>query len=196
MSWIFHNNIKNNNGQRDKTMRLTKPRVLPLAGSDLNDEQKEILYRASGNQPLNIFRTLIRHPKLLKRWTVFGTHILNKSTLPDRERELAILRIGHLCRAGYEWAQHVRIGKEIGLTDQEIERIKKGSDAPGWSETDRAIIQATDELHTDFFISDTTWNELKKTYRDEQLMDLIFAVGNYTLVSMALNTLGVQLEGE
>lgn len=177
-------------------MRLTEPRIPPLAVSELSGEQKEILHRASGARPLNIFRTLIRHPKLLKRWTVFGTHILNKSTLPDRERELAILRIGHLCRSGYEWAQHVRIGKEIGLTDQEIERIKEGPDAPGWSDTDCVILRATGELHTDFFISDATWNELKKTYRDEQVMDLIFAVGNYTLVCMALNALGVQLEEE
>jgi len=175
-------------------MRLTEPRVTPLAISEMSDEQREILSRAGGDRPLNIFRTLVRHPKLLKRWTVFGTHILNKSTLPDRARELAILRIGHLCRSGYEWAQHERIGKDVGLTGEEIERIKAGPEASGWSAADRAILQAADELHADFFISDLTWNELKKTYRDEQVMDLIFAVGNYTLVSMALNTLGVQLE--
>lgn len=177
-------------------MRLTEPRIPPLAISEMSEEQREILYRASGDRPLNIFRTLIRHPKLLKRWTVFGTHILNKSTLPDRQRELAILRIGHLCRSGYEWAQHERIGRDAGLTDEEIGRIKEGPEAPGWSAADRAVLRAVDELHADAFISDATWSELKKTCRDEQLMDLIFAIGNYTLVSMALNTLGVQLEDE
>jgi len=106
------------------------------------------------------------------------------------------LRIGHLCRSGYEWSQHARIGKDIGLTDEEIERIKEDPEAPGWSRADRAVLQATDELHTDAFISDATWNELKRTYRDDQLMDLIVAVGNPTLVSMALNILGVQLESE
>jgi len=175
-------------------MRLSEPRVTPLAVSEMSEEQREIVNRAAGDQLLNIFLTLARHPKLLKRWTVFGSHVLNKSTLPDRERELAILRIGHLCRSGYEWSQHARIGKDIGLTDEEIERIKEGPKASGWSATDRAVLQATDELHTDTFITDATWNELKRTYRDDQLMDLIFAVGNYTLVSMALNTLGVQLE--
>ncbi len=96
-------------------MRLSEPRVTPLDISEMSEEQRETLYRAAGDQPLNIFLTLIRHPKLLKRWTVFGSHVLNKSTLPDRERELAILRIGHLCRSGYEWSQHARIGKDIGL---------------------------------------------------------------------------------
>lgn len=177
-------------------MRLAEPRVTPLALSEMSEEQREIVDRAAGDQPLNIFLTLARYPKLLKRWTVFASHVLTKSTLPARQRELAILRIGHLCRSGYEWAQHARIGKGIGLTDEEIERIKEGPEAPGWSGVDRAILQAADELHADSFISDATWNELKKTWRNEQLMDLIFAVGNYTLVSMALNTLGVQLEGE
>ena len=177
-------------------MRLSKPRVPPLAVSEMSEEQRGILNRAAGDQHLNIFRTLVRHPKLLKRWTVFASHVLTKSTLPHPQRELAILRIGHLCRSGYEWAQHERIGKGIGLTDEEIERIKEGPEAPGWSRADRAVLRAADELHADAFISDATWNELKETYRDEQLMDLIFTVGNYTLVSMALNTLGVQLEDE
>ncbi|MFW5937226.1 MAG: carboxymuconolactone decarboxylase family protein, partial [Desulfosalsimonas sp.] len=81
-----------------------------------------------------------------------------------------------------------------GLTDEEIDRIQSGPDAEGWSDLDRALLRATDELKDDAFISDATWNELKKTYTDQQMMDLIFAVGNYNLVSMALNSLGVQLD--
>ena len=175
-------------------MRLSKPRVAPLAASEMDEEQRKIINRAGGDRLLNIFLTLGRHPKLLKRWTVFASYILNKSTLPNRERELAILRTGHLCRSGYEWTQHERIGKKIGLTDEEIKRIKEGPEAPGWSAVERAILRATDELHADSFISDATWSDLKKEYRDAQIMDMIFTVGNYILVSMALNTLGVQLE--
>lgn len=175
-------------------IRVSKPRVAPLTVSEMDEEQREIVNRAGGGRLLNIFLTLGRHPKLLKRWTVFASYVLNKSTLPNRERELAILRTGHLCRSGYEWTQHERIGKKIGFTDEEIDRIKVGPEAPGWSHVECAILRATDELHGDSFISDTTWSDLKKTYRDTQIMDLIFTVGNYTLVSMALNSLGVQLE--
>ena len=174
-------------------MRLSEPRVTPLTASEMDEEQRKIVNRASGDRLLNIFLTLGRHPKLLKRWTVFASYILNKSTLPDRERELAILRIGHLCRSDYEWTQHRKIGENVGLTDEEIERIKEGSDAPGWSAVECAILRATDELHGDSFISDATWRDLKNIYQDAQIMDLIFTVGNYILVSMALNTLGVQL---
>jgi alkylhydroperoxidase family enzyme len=142
---------------------------------------------------LNIFRTLAHHPKLMKRWLVFGNHVLAKSSLPPRERELVILRTGWLCRAGYEWGQHVQIGLAAGLSQEEIDRIPAGSKAEGWSALDRALLDATDELHADAFVSDATWARLGEL-DVQQRMDLVFTVGQYNLVSMALNTLGVQPE--
>ncbi len=172
-------------------MRLEKPRVQPLSDSALPPEIRETL----GDGPiLNIFRTLANHPKLMKRWLVFGNHVLAKSTLGAREREIVILRIGWLCRAEYEWAQHVVIGRASGITDEELERIADGPDAEGWSERDRLLLRAADELHADQFVSDATWSGLSQHYETQPLMDLVFTIGQYTLVSMALNTLGVQLE--
>jgi alkylhydroperoxidase family enzyme len=172
-------------------MRLEKPRVSPLDEDEIDPELKS---RFRDGPVLNIFRTLARHPKLLKRWLVFGNHVLSKSSLPERERELVIIRIGWLCQAEYEWAQHVVIGLRCGLSQEEIDRISDGPDAPGWSDLDRALLRATDELHANAFIADATWASLSERYGTEQLMDLIFTVGQYNLVSMALNSLGVQLE--
>ncbi len=169
-------------------MRLEKPRLAPLAPEEIDPELR------LGDTPLNIFRTLAHHPKLLKRWLVFGNHLLAKSTLPPREREIAILRVGWLCRAGYEWGQHVTIGRTAGLTDEEIERIARGPDAEGWSDAERAVLLATDELHEDAFVSDATWAALTRHFETQPILDLIFTIGQYHLVSMALNTLGVQLE--
>lgn len=176
-------------------MRLTKPRLEPIAEESWDDETRETLKRLEvDGRIFNIFRTLAAHPKLLKQWLVFGNYILNKSTLPPRERELLILRIGWLCRAEYEWGQHVVIGKRAGLTDEEIDRIKEGPDAPGWSEFDATLLRAADELRAQAFISDAVWNALAARYDTRQLLDLIFTVGQYNLVSMALNTLGVRLD--
>jgi alkylhydroperoxidase family enzyme len=175
---------------RTTCMRLEKPRVAPLAADQLDPETRERF----GDRPGNIFATLAHHPKLLKRWSVFGNHVLAKSTLPARERELAILRVGWLCRAGYEWGHHVQIGRRVGLSDEEIRRIGEGPDAPGWGPTERVLLRAVDELHGDQFIGDETWKVLCSQYSTEQCIDLIFAVGQYHLVSMALNSLGVQLE--
>ena len=176
-------------------MRLTHPRIQPLPPSEWDDETRELLegLRLEG-AVYNIFATLARHPKLLKRWLVFGNHILAKSTLPAREREIAILRMGWLCRAEYEWGHHVAIGKQAGLSDADIQRIAAGPDAPGLDPFEAVLLRGVDELHTGSFISDAVWQALAQRYNTEQLLDLIFTAGQYKLVSMALNSLGVQLE--
>ena len=176
-------------------MRPTQPRLAPLEEEDWSKEQRELLAPMARNGRVhNIFKTLVRYPKLLKRWLPFANHILYKSSLAPREREMAILRIGWLCRAEYEWGQHVVIGRRAGLSDAEIERIAAGPKAPGWTPHEAALLSAVDELHTDACMSDASWATLGKTYDTAQLMDLVFTVGNYTLVSMALNSLGVRLE--
>jgi alkylhydroperoxidase family enzyme len=116
------------------------------------------------------------------------------STLPPRERELVMLRIGWLCQAAYEWSHHSVLGIEAGLTQDELLRIIQGPDAEGWSQFDRTLLRAVDELHEDSFIADDTWEALAERYDTRQLMDLVFTVGQYNLVSMALNSFGVQLD--
>lgn len=176
-------------------MRMDEPRIPALGPHEWSEEAADLLRPfAERGQDWNIFRTLAHHPGLMKRWMVFANHVLGKSSLPVRERELVILRIGWLCQAGYEFSQHVVIGVEAGLTDEEIERLKAGPDADGWSELDRLLLRATDELHADAFVGDETWAGLARHWSTEQLMDLVFTVGQYNLVSMALNSFGVQLD--
>jgi len=176
-------------------MHLTEPRIKPLPESEWSEEQKEMLegLRRDGHV-YNIFATLARHPQLLKRWLVFAGHVLSKSTLQAREREIVILRMGWLCRAQYEWGHHVAIGKQAGLTDDDINRIREGPDAGGLDPFESLLMRAVDELHSNTFICDSTWNALAERYNTQQLMDMIFTAGQYKLVSMALNSLGVQLE--
>lgn len=176
-------------------MRLRTPRIPPLPASEWDSETQQLLANLERDgQVFNIFATLARHPALLRRWTVFGGHILGKSTLPARERELVILRMGWLCQAGYEWGHHVAIGKQAGLTKEEIQRVKQGPQAPGWNALESALLRAVDELHHDTFISDATWKSVAAHHNTQQLLDLIFTAGQYKMVSMVLNSTGVQLE--
>jgi alkylhydroperoxidase family enzyme len=150
--------------------------------------------KVGGGRVLNIFRTLAHAPKALTAFNSWGGYILSRrSALSERDRELVILRTGYNCRSGYEWTQHKRIGLDCGLTEAEIERIKAGPDAGGWSDIDAAMLRATDELTGDHFITDATWAALAPL-GDKGRMDLIFTVGQYTQVSMILNSLGVQVE--
>lgn len=176
-------------------MRIRQPRILPTTATDWTDDSRPVMEANSrSGPPLNVFATIARHPKLLKRWVVFANHVLNGSTLPARERELVILRTGYLCRSGYEWAQHVAIGRTVGLTDAEVERLTIGSADSGWNAADAALLRAAEQLVGNHFVDDHTWAELATRWNEQQLMDLVFAVGQYTLVSMALNSFGVQLE--
>jgi alkylhydroperoxidase family enzyme len=95
-----------------------------------------------------------------------------------------------LCRSGYEWTQHVPIARRAGLTDEEIARIKLGADAPGWSAADAALLRATDDLHREQFVTEAVWAELARHFGERQRMDMVFTVGQYTQVSMLLNSFG------
>ena len=176
-------------------MASSAPRIPPLDQKDWPDESRQQLGpMIDSGRVYNIFSTLARYPKLLKRWLPFANHVLFKSTLSPREREILILRIGWLCRSEYEFAQHVVIARRAGLADADIQRIIDGPDAPGWSAFEAALVRAADELRRDAIVSDATWSALSTHYGPDQLMDMVFTVGQYNLVSMALNSLGVQLD--
>ena len=173
-------------------MQLHKSRIQPIKESEMTEAEQNLLGPRRSHS--NVYRTLAQHPKLLRCWFVFGHYILEESTLPSRDRELIILRTGWLCQAEYEWAHHKIKGKEVGLSEQEVLRIIKGYDADGWSEFEASLLKAVDELCENAFISNSTWKALATQYSEQQIMDLVFTVGEYTLVSMALNSFGVQLE--
>jgi alkylhydroperoxidase family enzyme len=175
-------------------MRLKEPRISPLPSEQVPEDLRKYTGSRPGQPVLNIYRTVARHEKLAKRWLVFGTHVMAKNSLDARSRELVILRTGYLCKSEYEWGQHVRLARAAGLSADEIRRIAAGPDAPGWDPFEATLLRAADELHGDQFITEATWQALSARYGEQELLDLIFTIGQYTLVSMALNSLGVQLE--
>lgn len=168
------------------------PRIPPVSDAEMSEAQRELLgpFLQEGRVD-NVFRTLAQHPDLMKRWLPFARHVLSKSTLNPREREIVILRAGYLCRAEYEWAQHVRLGKRRGLSDSDIAAIMAGK---GISQKEDLLLAAADELHKDSRIADATWTALSQHYGREQLIDIIFTFAQYTLVSMFLNSAGVQVD--
>jgi 4-carboxymuconolactone decarboxylase len=162
--------------------------------STLSAEDREMGERNKVNgEVVNIFRVLMQNPKLARSWSRFAGYILGGQSLPARDREILILRIGWLNQAAYEWEQHVRIGKAAGLTDDEIDRISKGPKA-GWNKHDAALVQAADDLYENSVVSDETWKQLSERFNTEQMMDAVFTVGQYNLVSWALNSFGVPLD--
>ena len=169
----------------------TTPRIGPLAPDEMSDDQRTMY--AAGPE-LNIFATLLRHPGLYRRWAPFGGKLLRGAKLPARDREMVILRTAFRCGSAYEWGQHVGIGREAGLSDDEIRRIAAGPDA-GWSTEDAAKIRAVDDLSDHHRISDETWAVLAGVYDEKQLIELPMLSGHYAMLAGALNSFGVPPEG-
>jgi len=154
----------------------------------------ERLSRVRGDDAavLNVFGTLANHPTLLREYLGFATYALTKSTLDPRTRELVVLRVGWRCEAPYEWGQHVVVGRAVGLSDDDVRRVAEGPDAGGWTPAEAAALRATDELHDLNTVTDSTWATLVEHFSDQQVLDLVFLVGNYHLVSFALNACRVK----
>jgi 4-carboxymuconolactone decarboxylase len=175
---------------------VTSPRIAPVTAP--SDEVTELFEKAKlrgpDGSPLNIFATLAHHPALLRRWLVFGTHVLAKNSLTPRDRELLILRTGWRCSSQYEFSQHALIALQSDVTAEEVGRTKLPVADGGWTADDAALLSAADELHDDACISDPTWRVLASRLTEEQLLDVIFTVGNYHIVSFALNSCGVELD--
>jgi 4-carboxymuconolactone decarboxylase len=171
------------------------PRIAPLppTGNPPDVQQVIDFARPTQDAPANIFLTIANHPGLMRRYVPFGGKLLLTGKLPPRDRELAILRTAWLCRSDYEWGQHVRIGLDAGLTDDEIARVPAGPGG-GWSTEDAAVLRAADELVADHRLSDATWAALAARYDDQQMIEMTLLPGNYAMLAGMLNSIGVERE--
>lgn len=176
------------------------PRIAPLRPDEIGPEARAItekLRKAAGAAALDdipeYVATMLRHPGLYDKHVALGAELFENGALSPRQRELAVLRTAWLLGAPYEWGEHVVIGKRAGLSDEEVERIKQGSGATGWSTQDRAIVRAAEELREGAMISDATWLALSDFLDDKQLIEIPFVIGNYTRVAYLQNSLRLRL---
>lgn len=175
-------------------MRLETPRVPPLGDEGWTPEQAALLEPFAKRKFIpNLYRTLAHNPALAAAFNA-ALRGIRTNALNEREREILILRTGWLCRSGYEWNAHVHLGAKAGLGEQELEQIKQGSTSPRWTGKEAALCRAAEDLCTGQFLSDECWAALRAHFDERQCMDAIFVVGFYVLVSMLLNSCGVQLD--
>jgi AhpD family alkylhydroperoxidase len=164
----------------------TTPRIPPLPYDEWDTEALSVLAPGRKLPPSNVLGLFAHHPELARAFLTFSAYLLTASTLPPQTRELAILRIAWRRRCRYEWAQHVRIARRAGVTDEEIEQIRSGGTTP--------LATAVDELDEHSCLSEPTYQALAAELDRRQLMDLVFTVGTYALLAMAFNSFGVELE--
>ena len=177
-------------------MRLSTPRIAPLPEADWTEAHKELAapFQKRYGRVFNVLTTLMRHMPLLQSWNGFATHIMGTSSLDPRHREMLIMRVAWATRSDYEWGQHVQMSAAAGMTQDDHERIKQGAGADGWTELEATLLRAADELLDDTMIETETWETLSDYLSAPQMIDVIFTVGQYNMLAMALNSLGVQRE--
>lgn len=177
-------------------MRLSEPRITPLSDAEMTPEQEVIAapLRERYGMVFNVLKTLMRNMPLLNAWNPLAGHIMSGSSLAPRLREILIMRVGWLTQSEYEWGQHVLMSESAGLTAIDHARIRLGAQADGWNATEQALLAATDELLDDTMISDSTWTALSAELTEQQIFDAIFTIGQYNMLAMALNAIGVQRE--
>lgn len=145
---------------------------------------------------LNVLGTFAHHPAMARAWLGFNGHVLHGSTLTDRQREILVLRVAAVREAEYEWAQHVHLGRDAGLSDEEIAAIRARPDAGSWSALEAALLRAVDELVVDGVVSDATWGTLAAELDVRQLLDVVFTVGAYETVAWMMRTVGLELDDD
>lgn len=167
-------------------------RLAPLAPERWHPSLAAV--REALGTPLNIHKTIARHPALLAAWAGLRQHVVAASSLAPRLRELAILRVAHLTGSRYEWAHHVLRGREAGLADGDIARLRQGAGAAGWGEDEALLLAAVDAILAETRIPHPLWPALCARFDDRQLLDLFFTVGAYTIMAAILKTAEVPLE--
>lgn len=179
-----------------------KPREFPAemrtALSALRPPEPRHTPLPTENRPkaLNVLGTLAHHPALAQAYFTFNGHILLGTTLTTRHREMVVLRVAAIRKCGYEWAQHVFVARDCGLSDEEIGRVAYGPDAPLWDALDAAVLHAVDELVVDGTITDATWQDLRVEFDTQQLLDLIYTVGCYDTLAKMMSSFQLELDGD
>ncbi len=173
-------------------IRPTAARIQPIAV--VAEELRELTSVRGTGEPINILRTLAHAPNVLKRFSQMGGTLLFRTSVPDREREIVILRVGSNCSSVYEFGQHTLVGLQSGLTDSEIAGLTVDAGSFPWSAEDRALVDLADDLCHDDCVSDATWAALSARWDDRQMVELVVTAGFYRMVSGFLNSAGVQLD--
>jgi alkylhydroperoxidase family enzyme len=174
-------------------------RIEPLQPEEVSGAARELIDRvrasagaAAATEIPEYFRTMVKHPEIFRCQLELGT-VIFKGRLSPRERELAVLRVGWLLRAPYEWGEHVDIAKRYGVSAEEVARVTQGSSAPGWSEHDAAILKGVEELLSEQMISDATWATLARSWDEAQLIEFPMMVGQYVATAYVQNSLRMRL---
>jgi alkylhydroperoxidase family enzyme len=177
-----------------------EPRIAPLSTDELRPEWVEILERLPGTGlkgegfPRNVLGILMQNQETLGPFLDYWVTSKSKMGLAVREQELVILRMAVLYRSEYVWKHHVKVGREFGINDTELEAIRQGSYTAVVVERERAFLELTDAFVNDRSLPPELWNRTRGVLGSTDFVDLISLVSQYVLWALTNVCMQVQLE--
>jgi alkylhydroperoxidase family enzyme len=162
----------------------------------LEPDQVAPEYRDMLKRNTNVHKLMVNSPEMAKAFNGVGNCIRFKSKLDPRLREIAILQVGWLEHSEYEFTHHVKIGKEFGVTEEDIEGILAET-AGRPSKLDplaRAICKGAREMARELAMSDSTFAEIKQHLSNEHMTDLVLIIAYYCAVVRVLATMKIDNE--
>ncbi len=150
--------------------------------------------RVIGGQRPNVFTVLGRQRRLFRAWLLFSAALMPFGRLPRRDTELVILHVATLRGCDYELDHHRRIGRRVGLRPDEVEHAGDTS-WRGWSDRQRALLEATSSLVRERDLDDATWARLREHLDEATAVELLLLCGQYDGLATTLMTLRVPLDG-
>jgi alkylhydroperoxidase family enzyme len=172
-------------------------RVAILPNEKTSPELKELFQKMEtrGGKVLNLFKVMANSPEVGRAFLKLGNTILMKSSLNPRLRELAILRVGALAQATYEWTQHVPIARRVGVSQRQIDALGDWKQSPDrFNDQERAVLAYTDAVAEAIRVPDETFAAVRAFLNDQQLVELTTTIGYYGMVSRILEALEIELE--
>jgi AhpD family alkylhydroperoxidase len=174
---------------------MTSPRITPGGRRDVGVFAYGFARMAglvTRSNPPNLFLTMGRAPKLFRGWLRFAGRLMPGGSLPRRDTELVILRVAHLRGCAYEFEHHVKLSRRAGIDKQQIEQVKQGPSAEGWTDRERVLLTAVDELVATDDLTDPTWDALRRHLDEKRAVEFLMLVGHYEMLATFLLTLRVR----
>jgi 4-carboxymuconolactone decarboxylase len=165
------------------------PRFPQPAMEQLSAEQQavaaEVLKQSSAGLG-GPYGMLIKSPELLKRYLMMTEYLRQKTSLPRRLNEMAILLEARLWDAQYEWWAHEPLARKAGLSEAIIGDIREGK-RPGAMQPDEAVVyDVVTELLNKRQLSDDSFARAKQILGEQQVIDLVAVAGFYVMVSTVI----------
>jgi alkylhydroperoxidase family enzyme len=175
---------------------------MPQIGRDeLSEEARAFLNKWTGGifsdaDKNPVLRTFAHHPALAEVFSPLNIHLLSTNTLPVKLRQISIMRAAWQTKATYMWSSHLQTSVSCGLSPEMYGPIQNGPDDPYFTELERVVMRATDDLVFDRNVSDESWDALAAEWDEKQLLDFLFTVGCYVMVAGVIRSTGVQRDAE